>query len=302
MTTGRMLGKKWRCDQPPGAGAERAGGDDELGPLELQHLAADEAGDLGPLGQREGDDDREHAGLEHDDEERDPDQEGDGDHDVDEAHDRHVDPPAVEAGEAADDDADQHLGERGDEADGERDAGADPDLQPDVAAERVGAEPVLPGGRAGRWRRGRWRRCCRREVSGTTMASAAKTARSARLAMAAGLRRKRRQASAQKACGRVPASVSSKPRGRGEELRRDRVGHRGHRMRIRGSIEAVGDVDEEVHRDEEGAEEDGQAHDQRVVEVLHGDDEVAPEAGDGEDRLDDEGAGEDRGDRPGRGW
>ena len=29
--------------------------------------------------------------------------------------------------------------------------------------------------------------------------------------MAAGLRRKRRQASAQKACGRVPWSVSSKP-------------------------------------------------------------------------------------------
>ena len=65
---------------------------------------------------------------------------------------------------------------------------------------------------------------------------------------------------------------------------------------MRGSIEAVGHVDEEVHADEEGAEEDRQPHDQGVVEVLHGDDEVAAEAGYGEDGLDDEGAGEHRGD------
>ena len=131
------------ADQPPVRGAQRARRDDEFGLLELQHLAARQARDVGPLRQGEGDDDRTYARGQHQDEQADPDQQRNRDHDVDEAHDDHVDAAAIETREATDQDADHHLRQRRREPDGERHARPEPDREPDVASERIGAEPVL---------------------------------------------------------------------------------------------------------------------------------------------------------------
>src|SRR5690242_18651933 len=120
---------------------------------------------------------------------------------------------------------------------------------------------------------------------GVTMHTTAITARMTMLATAARLRRKRRQASAHRlrpltsstglTTGRMTASVMAP----------SVVTH----ARI---DQAVSQVDQEIGEDDEDAVEDGDAHDQRVVAVERGLDEIPPNPGNAEDLLDDDGSGD----------
>src|SRR4051812_11007821 len=69
------------------------------------------------------------------------------------------------------------------------------------------------------------------------------------------------------------------------------------RVTYPGVDEAVRNVDEEVGRDQKGPEEDREAKDERVVEILHGYNEVPAEAGYGKDALNHERARQHSGDR-----
>jgi hypothetical protein len=125
------------------AGAEGAGGLDELPLFDGEHLGADEAGVVDPAGEGKGEDEVQQAGAEEGDygdgeEDSWQGEEGVAEVDVDDG----VGEASVEACGHAKGDADGYgEGDYGD-GDGERDAGTVDGAGEDVAAELVGTEPV----------------------------------------------------------------------------------------------------------------------------------------------------------------
>jgi hypothetical protein len=97
--------------------------------------------------QRDGDDDVVHRRTEHRHEDQAEDQGRKGQQHVHRLHDDRVGAAAMPSGEHPDRRAEQHREKRGGDADDERDPRAVKDPRKRIAAEAVGAEPVLGGRR-----------------------------------------------------------------------------------------------------------------------------------------------------------
>jgi hypothetical protein len=108
--------------------------------------AADQAGVARDLADADGDHHVLQAGAEDGDDDEGHQDAGEGEHDVDHAHHGGVHELAVVARQQAEDHADGGGDGDRDQADRERDAGAVEDAGEDVAAELVGAQPMLGGG------------------------------------------------------------------------------------------------------------------------------------------------------------
>ena len=132
---------------PPAAEPESAGRLDELHLLYGQHLPPDDASHREPFHGADGEEEEEYVPTEEHHEEDDEYREGEGVEDVDDPHHDGVDLAAQEARDGAVGHADRQGDEGRDEADRDRDPPAVERAGEQVAAERVGAQPVLPGRR-----------------------------------------------------------------------------------------------------------------------------------------------------------
>ena len=115
----RDVGQDVAEDDARGAIAEGAGGLDILFLLDAEHLAAHHARDIDPHGESYGHEDLPEAFAESEGYGDDQKDGGYRPDDVDEPHDKAVDPTAVVGGEGAEEDADEQGYGDGDEANGE---------------------------------------------------------------------------------------------------------------------------------------------------------------------------------------
>jgi len=120
--------------------AEGLGRDDELRGLPAQRLAVHDPRNRHPRERADDEDERSDAGPEHGDHDEDEEERRDREHRVGEAHERPVDPAALEAGDRADEDADHDRREHRGEADKERHAAPVQEATQHVAPQLVGAK------------------------------------------------------------------------------------------------------------------------------------------------------------------
>ena len=132
------VGQHFLEDDEEAACAQRAGGQNELLILQLEHLSAGDPAHAHPLGEHQGKDDGHHAGLQHQKQQRDDDQTGDAVGDLEEALHQHIHLAAEIARDKAVAHADDHINDRSGHGDDEGDAGTFPSTGPDVAAVQIG--------------------------------------------------------------------------------------------------------------------------------------------------------------------
>ena len=137
------VGQHFLEDDEEAACAQRAGRQNELLILQLEHLGAGDAAHAHPLGQHQGKDDGHHAGLQYQQQQCDDDQTGDAVGDLEEALHQHIHLAAEIARDKAVAHADDHVNDRSGHSDDEGDAGTFPSTGPDVAAVQVASEPVV---------------------------------------------------------------------------------------------------------------------------------------------------------------
>jgi hypothetical protein len=143
------IGKDVAGEDAQIAGADGAGGFDELALAHGEDLGANETGVADPAADGEGEDEVEEPGAEEGNEgdgEKNTGQRQEGIHQ--EGIDGDVDPASVIAGDAAEDEAEEERKADNGDSDGEGEACSPDDAGEDVAAEFVGAEPVRAGGRS----------------------------------------------------------------------------------------------------------------------------------------------------------
>ena len=137
------VGQHFLEDDEEAAGAQRAGGQNELLILQLEHLRAGDAAHAHPFGQHQGKDDGHHAGLQHQQQQRDDDQPGDAVGHLQKALHHHIHSAAEVARDQAVAHADDHINDGRSHRDDQGDPGAFPCTGPDVAAVQIAAEPVV---------------------------------------------------------------------------------------------------------------------------------------------------------------
>ena len=137
------VGQHFLEDDEEAACTQRAGGQHEFLILQLEHLGAGDAAHAHPLGQHQGKDDGDHAGLQHQQQQRNDDQAGNAVGYLEEALHHHIHPAAKVAGDQAIAHADDHIDDSGGHRDDQGDTGTLPGAGPDIAAVQVTAEPVV---------------------------------------------------------------------------------------------------------------------------------------------------------------
>ena len=137
------VGQHFLKDDKEAAGTQSAGSQNEFLVLQLEHLGAGDAAHAHPLGQHQGEDDGDHAGLQHQKQQRDDDQTGDAVGNFKKALHQHIHLAAEVARDEAIAHADDHINDGSRHGDDQGDAGTFPGTGPDVAAIEVAAEPVV---------------------------------------------------------------------------------------------------------------------------------------------------------------
>ena len=137
------VGQHFLEDDEEAACAQRAGGQHELLILQLEHLSAGNAAHAHPLGEHQGKDNGDHAGLEHQQKQRDDHQTGDAVGNFQKTLHHHIHLAAKVAGDQAVAHADDHIDDGGGNRDDQGHAGTLPGTGPDIAAIGVAAEPVV---------------------------------------------------------------------------------------------------------------------------------------------------------------
>ena len=137
------VGQHFLKDNEEAAGTQSAGSQNEFLVLQLEHLSAGDAAHAHPLGQHQSEDDGDHAGLQHQKQQRNDDQTGDAVGNFKKALHQHIHLAAEVARDEAVAHTDDHINDGSRHGDDKRDAGAFPGTGPDVAAIEVAAEPVV---------------------------------------------------------------------------------------------------------------------------------------------------------------